>query len=139
MIFARSLGSLRPANPSAEAAVHALAQGARIEVKFSKAGYNLKRLGFYWVMLAVAAEHLQAATEGPLDARKLHKILKRKLDLGITTTLPSGEKFFDEDSISVAAMSEPERAEWVDRVSSVLASWLGVPIETLMDEARAAA
>lgn len=139
MLFTRSLGSLRPVNAQAQAAVQSLEQGARIAVKFSKGGFNLRRLGFYWIMLTIAAEHLSAKTDGPLDAEMLHRILKRKLELGTWTTLPSGERFFDEESISVASMSEPERAAWVDRVSTVLASWLGVPITTLMDEARAAA
>jgi hypothetical protein len=139
MIFARALGSLRPVNIQAQQAVHSIEQGARVVVKFSKGGYNLRRLGFYWVMLGVAAEQLSTMTDGPLDAEMLHRILKRKLELGTWTTLPSGERFFDEESISVATMSEPDRAAWVERVSAVLASWLGVPIETLMDEARAAA
>ena len=35
---------------------YALEQGARVSVKFIKGGYNLRRLGFYWVMLSVAAD-----------------------------------------------------------------------------------
>lgn len=139
MIFTRSLGSLRPVNIQAQSAIQSLEQGARVSVKFIKGGFNLRRLGFYWVMLSVAAEQLSTMTNGPLDAEMLHRILKRKLELGTWTTLPSGERFFDEQSISVASMSEPERAAWVDRVSALLAHWLGIPIETLMDEARAAA
>jgi hypothetical protein len=51
--------------------------------------------------------------------------------------LPSGERWLDVDSISFGKMSEPERAAWVDRVAAILSRWLSVPIEDLMNEARA--
>lgn len=138
MLFARQLNSLHPVNPAAKAALDALKPGDRIAVRFGRGGWNQRRLGFYWVMLTVAAENLSERIDGALDAEQLHRLLKRKLDLGTKIVLPSGEVFFDEDSISVAAMSEPDRARWVDRVSNVLATWLGVPVTALMDEARSA-
>lgn len=136
MIFARNLGALYPQNRAAEDALVALKAGEPIAVKFGKGGWNQRRLGFYWVMLTVAAEHLSDRIDGHLDAEQLHRLLKRKLKLGTEIALPSGEVFFDEESISVAAMSEPDRARWVDRVSTILAHWLGVPVNVLMDEAR---
>jgi hypothetical protein len=139
LLFERSLGSLRPINPAAHTAVTAIPAGQRVEVRIVKGGRNLRRLAFYWSMLNVASQHLQDRVEGPLDAGLLHKLLKRKLELGTWTRLPSGERVFDEDSIGFAQMSEPERAAWVDRVRNVLATWLQVPPEILMDEARSAA
>jgi len=136
-LFSRHLGALYPMNRTAEDALAALTAGQPVAVKFGKGGWNQKRLGFYWVMLDVAADHLSDRLDTPLDSEQLHRLLKHKLRLGKEIVLPSGEVWLDVDSISVAAMSEPDRARWVDRVSNVLAHWLGVPVNVLMDEARA--
>jgi hypothetical protein len=137
LIMTRVLGSLRPLNPSAAKAIEALTPGARIEVRIVKGSANLRRLGFYWVMLDVAADALSDGLPEPIDAERLHRILKEKLELYTPVPLPSGDVFKDYESISVAAMSEPDRARWVDRVSAVLSKWLQVPIVDLMNEARA--
>lgn len=136
LLFHPVLGALRPLNPAAAQAVKAIKPGARIAVKFGKGGFNLKRLGFYWVMLSVAAEHLSDRLPTPIDSEQLHRILKEKLGLFTEIPLPSGEIFKDYESISVAAMNEPDRAAWIDRVSNVLANWLGVPVADLLTESR---
>lgn len=137
LMFTPILGALRPVNPAGAAAIKALKPGDRISVKFGRGGFNLKRLGYYWVLLDVAAEHLSDRLPTAIDNEQLHRILKEKLGLYTEIPLPSGEVFKDYESISVAAMSEPDRAAWVDRVSNVLSNWLGVPVEDLMNEARA--
>lgn len=139
LLFARSLGSLRPVNPAAVAALDALKPGARIEVKFGRGGFNQRRLGFYWIMMSVASEALADKVDGPLDAELLHRLLKHKLKLGREVVLPSGDIYFDVESISVASMSEPDRAAWISRVETTLSKWLGVEVSELIDEARSAA
>jgi hypothetical protein len=137
LFFAKSLGSLRPATRAAELAVKAIPEGAQVRVRITRTTANQRRRAFYWVMLDVAAQALQDATDTPMDAELLHAILKQKLELGAWITLPSGERVFKPASTSDRAMPENERARWTDRCANVLSHWLRVPVETLMDEARA--
>jgi hypothetical protein len=137
LIFRKRLGSLRPANQAAEKALAAI--DGTVRVRITQVSPNVRRMGFYWIMLAVAAEALNEHPQfdGQLDAESLHRLLKHKLELGKWMQLPSGERWLDVDSISFGKMSEPERAAWVDRVAAILSRWLSVPIEDLMNEARA--
>jgi len=136
LMFANVLGSLHPRNSQAQAAIATLGT-TPVEVRILPGKGNTKRMGFYWAMLDVGADNLGAAVEGGLTSRVLHKIIKRKLDLGRKIKLPSGEIHFDEDSVSFAEMNEPDRAEYVNRCATLLSGWLGVEVETLMDAARA--
>ncbi len=136
LLFHVVLGALRPLNPPAANAVKALKPGDRIAVKFGKGGFNLKRLGYYWVLLDVASEHLSDRLPSPIGSEQLHRVMKEKLGLYTEIPLPSGEVFKDYESISVATMSEPDRSAWVERVSNVLARWLGVPVQDLLNEAK---
>ena len=135
LLFAPRFGALHPINSAAREAVKALTGDCRIEIK--RSGANERRRGFYWVMLDVAAEALTDKTGFHFDQELLHNELKRRLGLGETFTTPSGETIFKPRSTSNRAMTEPERARWVDRCASVLSHWLGVEISALMDEARA--
>lgn len=137
LMMQRVLGSLRPINPPAAAAIEALTPGKRIEVRIVKGSANLRRLGWYWLLLDTASQALSDKLSDPIDSEMLHRILKTKLKLGHEVILPSGEIFFDPESISVAAMSEPDRARWIERCQNVLAAWLGVEPKMLIDEARA--
>lgn len=132
LLFVVSLGVLRPANDISREAMAALS--GRVRIRITRATPNVKRMAWYWVMLKLAADNMADKVDGGLSAKLLHRILKRKLKLGREIVLPSGEVFFDEESISFAAMTEIDRAAWVKRVSSVLAKWLGVPLDTLTSE-----
>lgn len=135
LLFAKQLGSLRPMNKAAEAALKAVEGTCRVRI--TKVSRNQRRRAYYWILLSVAAQALHDRHDIDLDAELLHDVLKRKLGLGTEIVLPSGEVVFKPRSTSDKAMSEVERAAWLDRVSMALARWLGVPVQTLLDEARA--
>ena len=139
LLFTVSLGVLRPANDVSREAIAALSGTVRIRI--TRATPNVKRMAFYWIMLKLAADNMADKIDGGLSAKLLHRILKRKLKLGREVVLPSGEVFFDEESISFATMPETDRAAWVTRVANLLSKWLGVPVDTLNSETseRAAA
>ena len=134
LFFRAVLGSLRPANKAAEDAMKAVS--GTVTVKLGKVTRNQRRRGYYWVLLAVAAQVLQDRDGQPWDAELLHEELKRALRLGIELKTPSGRKVFKPRSTSDAKMTEPERAHWLDRVSNALSQWTGVPSADLMREAR---
>lgn len=130
------LSRIVPMNDVAQDALKAC-EGLHIKFKITKSGANERRRGFYWVMLSVAAEALTDATGDPWDSELLHDELKRVLKLGDEWTTPSGRKVFKKRSTSNRAMTEAERARWVDRCAHALSHWLKVEITQLMDEARA--
>ena len=136
LLFTKQLGSLRPANKAAETALAAIVGTVRVRV--TRVNRNQRRRAFYWVMLQVAAQALHDQHAIDLDAELLHDVLRKKLGLGTEIVLPSGEVIFKPRSTSDKAMNEVDRAQWTDRASNALARWLGVPVNVLMDEARAA-
>jgi hypothetical protein len=135
MIFERRLGGLFPANPAAEKALAAV-QG-RVRVKITRTQGNNKRIALYWVVLGIAAPMLDEQAPGLTD-QLLHNVLKDRAGLVKVVTLPSGEQIKDYDSISFHKMTEPERAKYIDWAFATLSSWLGVSVEELTNEARAA-
>ncbi len=135
LIFEQVLGTLRPVNEPARIATKAVV--GRCVVKITKMNRNQRRRGFYWVMLDVAAEVLRDATDQPWDAELLHDDLKKMLKLGQTLTTPSGREVFKPRSTSDRAMTEAERAAWLERCKVTLSLWCGVEIVELMNEVRA--
>ena len=135
MIFERRLGGLFPTNPAAEKALAAV-QG-RVRVKITRTQGNNKRIALYWVVLGIAAPMLDEQAPGLTD-QILHNVLKDRAGLVKVVTLPSGEQIKDYDSISFHKMTEPERAKYIDWAFATLSSWLGVSVEELTNEARAA-
>jgi hypothetical protein len=135
LIFERRLGGLFPANPAAEKALAAV-QG-RVRVKLTRTQGNNKRIALYWVVLGIAAPMLDEQAPGLTD-QLLHNVLKDRAGLVKVVTLPSGEQIKDYDSISFHKMTEPERAKYIDWAFATLSSWLGVSVEELTNEARAA-
>jgi hypothetical protein len=130
------LGRIVPANPAATQALSSV-NGQTIRFEIKRMGANQRRRGFYWVMMAVAAEAMTDATGFSFDEELLHGTLKQKLGLGESFTTPSGHTIFKPQSTSNRAMNEVERARWTDRCAHVLSTWLGVEISELIDEARA--
>jgi hypothetical protein len=135
LIFERRLGGLFPTNPAAEKALAAV-QG-RVRVKITRTQGNNKRIALYWVVLGIAAPMLDEQAPGLTD-QLLHNVLKDRAGLVKVVTLPSGEQIKDYDSISFHKMTEPERAKYIDWAFATLSSWLGVSVEELTNEARAA-
>jgi hypothetical protein len=131
----KRLGGLFPANDAAEQAVQAVT--GRVRVKITRTQGNNKRLSLYWIVLSLAAPMLDEQAPG-ITADLLHKVLKDRRGLVRVVTLPSGEQVKDYDSISFASMTEPERAAFIEWAFATLSNWLGVDVETLTAEARAA-
>lgn len=138
LLFRVKLGALRPANAAAEEALKAAGDELlRIEIKRTTG--NIRRLAWYWVMLRLFLENSDFF-EGPVDPQFLHKEMKKRA--GLATPIISkatGEVLgYDYGSIGFAKMPENERAEFVDFVADYLSKALGVPVETLKQEAQAA-
>ena len=138
LLFRSQLGALRPANEAAEEAVRGVGDElVRIEIK--RTSGNVLRLRWYWVMLRLFLENSDFF-EGPITPKILHKEMKKKYGLGTPIKSKSTGEIIDWDveSISFAAMPENERAKFVDFVADYLGKALGVPMETLKQEAQAA-
>ncbi len=135
LFFERRLGGLFPANLAAEQALSAV-QG-RVRIKITRMQGNNKRIALYWITLGIAAPMLDEQAPGLTD-QLLHKVLKDRFGLVKVVTLPSGETIKDYDSIAFHSMTEVERAAFIDWAFRTLSNWLGVSVEELTAEARAA-
>jgi hypothetical protein len=135
LIFERRLGGLFPANPAAEKALAAVS--GKVRVKITRTQGNNKRIALYWITLGIAAPMLDEQAPGLTDSL-LHKVLKDRYGLVKVVKLPSGQEIKDYDSISFHQMTENERAAYIDWSFKTLSSWLGVSVEELTAEARAA-
>lgn len=134
LIMRRSLGTLRPDSDAAEKALKSIDEGARVIVEIKRSPRNVGRHKLYWKLLSVAADNLADRVEGHLDAELLHEILKQRLGLGMWAQLPSGDRFFNSDSTAFYNMSEPDFNAYFQRVNAILANWLGVSPNILLDE-----
>lgn len=133
LLFTAHLGMLRPANASAETAMHEVK--GRVSVKISGGRANERRRGLYWLVCALVVPLLNERYTMTLDDADLHDITRDKLKLVDEITLPSGETHTRRKSTSARSMSEPERADYTDRAFKLWSTWLGVPVETLRREA----
>lgn len=138
LFFERRLGGLYPACPAAEQALPSIS--GRVRVKITRMQGNNKRIALYWIVLGIVAPILSDMCEGDaLDDQMLHRVLKDRRGLFTVTKLPSGEVLKNYDSISFHKMTEVERAAYIDWAFATLSKWIGVPVETLTQEARQAA
>lgn len=128
LFFDKRLGGLFPASPAAERAMEAV--NGRVRVKITRTTGNNRRLALYWIVLGVAAPMLDEQAPGLTD-ELLHKVLKDRYGLVRIITLPSGEQIKDYDSVSFHAMTENERAAFIDWSFKTLAKWLGCSVEEL--------
>lgn len=135
LLFERRLGGLFPVNPAAEQAVAAVE--GKVRVKITRTQGNNRRLALYWIVLGICAPMLDEKAPGLTD-QLLHNVLKDRAGLVKIVTLPSGEQVKDYDSISFHKMTEVERAAFVDFAFKTLSSWLGVSVEELTAEGKAA-
>lgn len=136
LLFVAKLGALRPANEEAEEAVKACKGTVRVEIR--QATPNARRMALYWVVAGKVAENWPMA-DGRITKRALHIETKRALGLskriGLTTT---GLEIWDDESISFARMTEPDRAEFIENAFALWGMKLGVDVETLREEGMAA-
>ena len=137
LFFIKRLGGLYPACPAAENALAAV--DGRVRVKITRTQGNNKRIALYWIVLGICAPMLSEKCSGDaIDDELLHEILKDRRGLYTRTVLPSGEIVKNYRSISFAQMNEADRAKYIDWAFETLSKWLEVPVETLVEEARAA-
>ena len=96
---------------------------------------NLPRHNYYWKMLEVAVNNIEAFD----IPKQLHTAVKATLGYGKWLEVPGASRMlFIENSIAFDKMSEAEFAEYLDAAAKAITKhWLhGVAIETLMEEAR---
>ena len=136
LAFKVVMGSLRPADPAAEAAVKALGNGALCGVRLTKSSRNLQRLRFYRAMLKAACNVLEQQVPG-LQPGDLHDRLKKELKLGKTLVYPGGFEQFRPDSTAFGKMTEDVFSAYVTRVDGLLSRWIGVPPGEVIDAAKA--
>lgn len=134
--FRVSLGSLRPADPAAEDALRAMANGSLCGVTIKRSSRSLKRMRFYRAMLKAACDVLAQQVPG-LQPDDLHTRLKQELGLGEWLVFPSGAKLFKAASTAFGKMDEGTFSAYVTRVDGLLSRWIGCPPGSVIDEARA--
>lgn len=138
LLARKVLGSLRPANKAAEAALAAI-DDKPVRIRITRTTGNVRRNALYWSCLGLAAPMLSERIEGDaLNAELLHRILKDRGGLVRTITLPSGDTVKDYESTSFASMAEPERAKFINWALETLSKWLGVAVEDLLREGEVA-
>lgn len=133
--YRRTLTGFEPVSSTARRFWQETKLGAFVRLD-GKRPRNLARHNFYWKMLEVAADNIEAFD----DADQLHTAVKATLGYGRWVEVPGASRqLFIEDSTSFASMTEAEFAEFLDKAARAITKhWLRVPVETLLEEARAA-
>ena len=137
LFFTVKLGGLFPANAAAETAMAEIKGRVRVEIRGGIA--NQRRRSLYWVVAGLVVPLLNDCHGMTLDEQDLHEITRQKLGIGQWITMPSGQKWFKPASTSNRAMAEHDRADYTNRAFGLWSTWIGVPVETLTDEARSVA
>ena len=135
--YRRTLTGFEPVSATAERFWRETKLGETVKLD-GKRPRNLGRHCYYWKMLTVAAENIEAFD----NAEQLHTAIKATLGLGKWLPVPGATRpLFIEESTSFAKMNEADFAEYLDAAARAITKhWLrGVPVETLMEEARQAA
>jgi len=136
LIFAPRLGGLYPVNPAAREAMKGVA--GQVTIKITRATRNQRRRSLYWVVTGIVADLLNDMHQMTLTENDLHDMIRKKLGYYDEINLPSGDVHIKLRSTSDKAMAEPERAVFTDRAFKVYSAWLGVPVDTLIEEGKAA-
>jgi hypothetical protein len=137
LIFAKRLGGLFPVNGAARDALTAI-EGQCV-VKITRATANQRRRSLYWVVTNIVTDALNDLNGTTLTEQDMHDIIRKKLRYFDEVRLPSGDLFIKYHSTSDRKMSEPDRAKFMERAFAVYSRWLGVPVESLLEEGRKAA
>ena len=137
LYFTRRLGMLVPANRAAEEALKDVNGTVRVTMTGGKG--NQRRRGLYWVTVGLVVPILNQMHQMTLTEDDLHEIMRVKFHMFDETTLPSGEVHRKLWSTSDRAMSEPDRAEYLNKCLSVWSTWTGIDVTTLREESQRAA
>lgn len=133
LLFTVRLGGLFPANRAAEEALTEIK--GRVSVKISGGRANQRRRSLYWSVAALVVPLLNEAHGLTLDENDLHDVTRTKLKLFDEIKLPSGEVYRKLRSTSNAKMNETDRSAYTTRALELWSTWIGVPVETLFEEA----
>jgi len=133
LYFQAHLGMLRPANRAAEEAMREIQGRVTVEIKGGRA--NQRRRGLYWSVAALVVPLLNEAHNLTLDEQDLHDITRDKLRLYDEIKLPSGDILRKRRSTKNTAMNEADRAIFTDKALALWATWTGVDVTTLRQEA----
>ena len=134
LFFTTHLGMLKPASASAEQAMQEVNGRVRVTITGGKA--NQRRRGLYWSVLSLVTPLVNDAHNMTLDDNDMHYIMRVKLEMYDDITLPSGEVYRKLWSTSNAKMSEPDRAEYLNKCLAHWFTWTGVDATTLRNEAE---
>lgn len=137
LYFTARLGGLFPANRAAEEAIKEVTGTVRVTMTGGKG--NQRRRGLYWVTVGLVVPILNDLHQMTLTEDDLHDIMRDKFRMFDETTLPSGEVHRKRWSTSDRAMSEPDRAEYLNKCLSVWSTWTGIDVSTLREESQRAA
>ena len=136
LYFTAHLGMLKPANAVAEQAMQDIKGRVRVEIRGGRA--NHRRRGLYWSVASLVVPLLNQQYSMTLDEDDLHDITRDKLKLFDEVTLPSGDTHRKRRSTSNRAMNEAERAAYTDAALELWATWTGVEVTALRNEAMEA-
>ncbi len=136
LIFEKRLGMLAPVNPAAREAMSAIE--GRVSLKITRTNRNQRRRAKYWIITGLVADILNDMHGMALTDSDLHDIIRRKLGYCTEHVLPSGEVFVKLHSTSDKAMTEPQRAEFMQKALHVYSLWTGVDPDTLSREGEIA-
>lgn len=134
MFFEERLGMLKPANAAAENAIREVKGRVRVTMTGGKA--NQRRRSLYWVLVAIVTPILNDLHGLTLDDDDMHDLMRDKFKMFDETTLPSGDKIHKRWSTKNTAMSEPDRAEYLNKCLAVWSTWTGIDVSTLRREAE---
>lgn len=135
MFFEARLGGLFPVNPVAIEAMQEIKGRVRVTITGGKA--NQRRRSLYWVLVSIVTPMLNDLNGMTLTDDDLHDIMRDKLGYFEEITLPSGEKHKKRHSTSNRAMSEPDRADYLNKCIDVWSTWTGIDVSTLRREGEA--
>lgn len=131
-LYRRTLVGFEPASDMATRFWRDTKPGQLVKLEGSRPR-NAARHRFYWKMLSIAAENMPKFE----TAERLHIAVKQALRLGEFIPIRGGrEQVFIPASTSFAAMKEAEFTKFLEDADALLSEALGVPVGSLMAEAR---
>lgn len=131
-LYHRTLTGFVPASDAAKAFWDETRPGQLIKLEGTRPR-NAARHRFYWKMLTIAAENMPKFE----TAERLHIAVKQALRLGEFVPIRGGkEHVFIPASTSFASMKEADFVKFLEDADALLSESLGVPVGTLMAEAR---
>ena len=132
--YRRTLTGFEPVSATARRFWQETARGDVVKME-GKRPRNLARHNYYWKMLEVATNNLEQFD----TPEQLHVAVKATLGLGEWKDVGGSRPLFYPASTAFDKMTEAEFAEYLDAAAKAITKhWLAVPVEVLMEEARAA-